>query len=162
MIKIGNIEITKSKAIANEMGRFFATIGYNTAMKGGNSETKIEDYLEKIPKECSTVFLTPCTVTEVTNLINNLPNKLSSGHDNVSNILVKKLKESLSVPLTIIFNKSLNEGIFPDSMKLAEVVPLFKGGNKYTLTNYRPISLLPIFSKLLEKNNVQQDVQFPD
>ena len=151
MIKVGNIEITESKLIANEIGKFFATIGYNTAMKGRNSKTSIEEYLKKIQNESSTMFLTPCTVIEVNNLINKLPNKFSSGYDNISNILVKRLEYLITVPLTIIFNKSLGEGVFPDSMKLAEVMPLFKGGNKYTLTNYRPISLLPLFSKLLEK-----------
>ena len=151
MIEIDNIEITESKSIANEMGKFFATIGYKTAMKGGNSKTNISNYLKKIPNETSTVFLTPCTVTEVITLIENLPNKISSGYDNISNMLLKKLLTSIVVPLTLIFHKSLSEGVFPDSMKLAEVTPLFKGGNKHMLTNYRPISLLPTITKLLEK-----------
>ena len=69
MIRIGNIEITESKFIANEIGKFFATIGYNTAMKGRNRKTKIEDYLKNIPNESSTVFLTPCTAIEVGNLL---------------------------------------------------------------------------------------------
>ena len=150
-IKVNNIEITDSKFIADEMAKFFATIGYNTAMKGEHGKKDISEYLRKIPKQSSTVFLTPCSVAKINKLIENLPNKTSSGYDDISNLLLKKLQSVLVYPLQIIFNKSLSEGIFPDSMKLADVIPLFKGRNKAVLTNYRPISLLPTLSKLLEK-----------
>ena len=66
-------------------------------------------------------------------------------------MLLKNLKDSIATPLFLIFNLSLSEGIFPDAMKLADVVLLLKGGNKCFLNNYRPISLLPTISKLLEK-----------
>ena len=52
--------------------------------------------------------------------------KNSSGYDNISNKLLKKLLPSLIEPLTIIFNKSLTEGVFPEAMKRADVVPLYK------------------------------------
>ena len=65
--------------------------------------------------------------------------------------LFKSLKNSLVSPLAIIFNKSMNTGIFPNIMKKAEVIPLFKGGSKLVTSNYRPISLLLTISKLLEK-----------
>ena len=120
-------------------------------MKGRNSKIDIRNYLNKIPIEKSSVFLAPCTVTELNNLIENLPNKMSSVYDDISNIILKRLKGCLAAPLTIIFNKSLHEGVFPDSMKLAEVVLLFKVRNRTILTNYHPISLLPTISKLLEK-----------
>ena len=57
----------------------------------------------------------------------------------------------MSNPLSIIFNKSLEEGVFPEDMKLADVVPLFKSKDRNECTNYRPISLLLTISKLLEK-----------
>ena len=66
-------------------------------------------------------------------------------------MLLKKLKESIITPLSVIFNKSLEEGIFPEKMKLADVVPLFKSQDRTECTNYRPISLLLTISKLLEK-----------
>ena len=50
-----------------------------------------------------------------------------------------------------ICNLSLSSGVFPDDMKIAKVIPLFKAGDKCFFTNYRPISLLPQFSKVLEK-----------
>ena len=79
------------------------------------------------------------------------PHKTSSGHDNISNVLLKKLSPSIIHPLCILFNKSMEEGKFPETMKHADVVPLYKSGDQYECTNYRPISLLLTMSKLLEK-----------
>ena len=53
--------------------------------------------------------------------------------------------------LSYICNTSLGQGIFPDVMKIARIIPLFKSGDKQNVSNYRPISLLPQFSKILEK-----------
>ena len=50
-----------------------------------------------------------------------------------------------------IFNNSINTGIFPDNLKIAKVIPIFKSGDESLLTNYRPISVLPAFSKVLER-----------
>ena len=63
----------------------------------------------------------------------------------------KRIKEGIIAPLTLIINKSVQEGHFPSRMKIADVVPLYKSKNKTNKTNYRPISLLPTLSKLLEK-----------
>ena len=84
-------------------------------------------------------------------LITNLIPKNSSGYDNLSNKLIKKLLPALIDPLTIVFNKSLAEGIFPEAMKKADVVPLYKSKDHQDSNNYRPISLLLTLSKLLEK-----------
>ena len=64
--------------------------------------------------------------------------------------LVKQLIPYLVIPLEHIFNISLQTGVFPDGMKIARVVPLFKNGNINDFTNYRPISLLSQFSKILK------------
>ena len=53
--------------------------------------------------------------------------------------------------LTFIFNRSLQSGVFPDGWKVAKVIPLFKGGDREKVGNYRPVSLLPLPGKLLEK-----------
>ena len=85
------------------------------------------------------------------NLISKLPNKKSSGYDNVDNVILKQIKECISPVLAKIFNLSMLEGKFPDKMKLAEVVPLHKSKETFLLNNYRPISLLITILKLLEK-----------
>ena len=80
-----------------------------------------------------------------------MPSKKSSGHDNISNILLKEIIDNISEVLCIIFNRSLQQGEFPSTMKLAEVVPLYKSKEHFLETNYRPISLLTTISKVLEK-----------
>ena len=68
--------------------------------------------------------MNPCTTYKIKRLINSLPNKASSGHDNISNKLLKEIYEPLLPALDYIVNESLKLGIFPTVMKLAEVVPL--------------------------------------
>ena len=97
------------------------------------------------------MFLNPTSITQILTLIRKLPNKGSSGYDNISNLLLKSLADQIAVPLEIIFNKSLEEGLFPKKMKLADIVPLYKNKDKQECSNYRPISLLITHSKLLEK-----------
>ena len=97
------------------------------------------------------MFLTPCNIYKIKKLISELPNKYSSGYDNINNVLLKSIKDLIAHPLSIIFNMSLHEGFFPEAMKLAEVVPLFQNGSRLLLNNYRPISLLPTICKILEK-----------
>ena len=95
----------------------------------------------------------PTSQQEVCSMMESLPSKTSSGHNEVSNILLKSLKPSLTYPLTLIFNQSLYTGVFPQSMKAVEVIPLYKNKAIDQLANYRPISLLLTMSKVLEKNS---------
>jgi hypothetical protein len=64
--------------------------------------------------------------------------------------LVKELAEQIAVPLSVIFNKSLQEGVVPPDWKLANVSPIFKKGNRTSASNYRPISLTSIICRLME------------
>ena len=73
----------------------------------------------------------------------------SAGYDDISFIVVKKCFGVLHKPLLDIFNLSLQTDTFPDKPKFAWVTPLFKEGESYELENYRPISVLPCFSKIL-------------
>ena len=95
--------------------------------------------------------MTPTSCSEIERLITKLPNKKSKGHDDISNILLKRLKASISLPLEIVFNKSIKEGSFPENMKQADVIALYKSKEKHLVNNYRPISLLLTISKILEK-----------
>ena len=61
------------------------------------------------------------------------------------------LKAYISKPLEIVFNASISTGVVPSDFKIANVVPVFKKGSQSSLCNYRPISLISVFSKLLEK-----------
>ena len=80
-----------------------------------------------------------------------LPQKRSSGYDNIHNMLLKNLRFVVCETLTILINKSLGEGVFPSRLKKAIVTPLYKGKEQCLVTNYRPISLLITLSKVYEK-----------
>jgi len=88
---------------------------------------------------------------EVENVIKSLKPKNSSGYDAISTKLMKISYTFISSPLAHIRNKSLSSGIFPDRLKYAVVKPLFMKGGKSKISNYRPISILSPFSKVLEK-----------
>ena len=97
------------------------------------------------------MFLTPTSTTEITKLLESLPNKCSSSHDNVSNLLLKELVKQISPILEVLFNESLTTGQLPDKMKIADVVPLYKSKEHDIVDNHRPISLLLTISKVLER-----------
>ena len=91
------------------------------------------------------------TIDEVTDILNDLnPNK-ALGPDGIPTRVVRTCSEQLALPLTLIFNTSLQTGVFPSLFKRGNVVPIFKSGPRNEASNYRPISLLPIFSKVFEK-----------
>ena len=80
-----------------------------------------------------------------------LKNKLTAGIDEIPEYVVKQCIEQLKVPFANIYDASLESGIFPDKLKIVKVIPIHKKGGVREVSNYRPISLLPVFSKLLEK-----------
>ena len=135
-IKDSDIHHYTSKSISNAFGQYFANVGKNFADKIPVSSKSITEYINQIPNNPKSLFLSPTNELEIIRLISALPNKRSSGFDNVDNMLLKEFKFLLSEPLAILFNRSLQEGIFPNYMKLAEVVPLYKGKERNLTTNY--------------------------
>ena len=87
----------------------------------------------------------------VSKAIDKLKPKTSCGHDDISSKLLKCIKETIATLISIIINQSLYTGIFPDKIKLAKILPLYKKGENEVIDNYRPISLLPSISKLFER-----------
>ena len=150
-IKTNNISYYDAKNITNSLGEYFSTVGENYANKIPTSNKTIESYLGKIPINTNSIYLSPTDKNEIKKLIGKLENKHSSGYDKISNIILKRIQISITTPLEIIFNKSLESGIFPQKMKIADIFPLFKNKERNLCTNYRPISLLITVSKLLEK-----------
>ena len=80
-----------------------------------------------------------------------LKSKKSCGHDNLSMLFIKQIGLEISNPISILVNKSLESGIVPNIHKMAKVIPIYKSKEKDLFSNYRPISLLPSMSKILEK-----------
>ena len=96
----------------------------------------------------NSLYLVPTSSDEVLQIINSLK---SIGHDGISTRLLKQIQFAISTPLTVILNKSLENVEVPTPLKLAKVVPIYKAKENYIFNNYRPISLLPCISKVLEK-----------
>jgi len=91
------------------------------------------------------------TTYELEKIIKSLKSKNSHGYEEISNKIIKLSASFIISPLTYIGNEILKTGIFPDRLKYAIVRPIFKKGDKHKTSNYRPISLLTSFSKIIEK-----------
>ena len=150
-INVDGIIVEQSKEIANALADHFANIGKTLSDKLPQPKNLINRYINKIPTCPNSMYLNPTCPLEIDQIIKNMQNKKSSGYDNISNQMLKWLRPVIIQPLSIIFNMSMEQGIFPNNMKIAEIVPIHKGGDESQCNNYRPISLLITISKILEK-----------
>ena len=146
----GNIKLDTKKKIVEEFNTYFLSIGKNIASKIPNCNRTFESFLPKDPPQES-LFLNPTSVHEIIKYSCSLDPSKSCGADGISPKVIKQCIHSFVEPLCFIFNKSLYTGIIPNELKLAQVIPLYKKDNKNDITNYRPIAVIPIFAKLLEK-----------
>ena len=144
----GNI-ITDQKKVANKFNKFYTTIADKLVANLGKPATKYQDYL-KNPNEHS-IFLNETDHGEVASLIHKLDITKSGDIYGITPRLIKDAGPSMATNLSIIFNKSMESGIFPQLLKTAKVIPVYKAESKMIESNYRPISLLPIIGKLFEK-----------
>ena len=96
-------------------------------------------------------MLTPIDADEIISVTNSLLSKKSSGYDGITVDIMKRSIRCISEPLAKIFNISFETSEVPDLLKIAKVCPIHKGGKTDDFVNYRPISILPSFSKIMEK-----------
>ena len=111
---------------------------------------KFYDYLRNLQVEKS-FFLKPVVKQEIFDLILAFDNKKSLGPNSIPIYILKISNNLFSDLLTEIANLSFKTGIFPDLCKLSKIIPIFKIDDPMFCVNYRPISLLPIYSKIFEK-----------
>ena len=145
---IGNIldkddkKVENDETKANVFNEYFASvfkisINTSTSFIKRNYQSTLDD-----------MEITEDDVLKAISEIN--PNK-SIGPDNIHPKAIVECKLELSNPLTIIFNKSLNEGRIPEIWKTANVTPIYKSGTKEDPGNYRPISISPVCSNIMQK-----------
>ena len=101
--------------------------------------------------ESLSIFLHPTQVLEVYNAIMSLNSYKSLGYDNIPVYFIRSVAEILAYPLSILVNHSFELGYFPNCLKTANIISLYKSGDNSLPTNYRPISVLTCLSKILEK-----------
>ena len=141
--------VDDSLDIANSFNDFFVNVGPET-----------EKTIPKIPSKSPEQFLknrnqfefiiAHISVEEVVEIIASLPLK-ATGHASIPMKFLKIVADIVAIPLCKIINLSFSKGIFPELLKTAKVIALFKSGSTEELNNYRPISLLPVFDKIIEK-----------
>ena len=148
-ILINNTEFTDCKSIANAFNDFFSNIGRNLASSIPSGNASAMTFMPPAQEECT--YLSPTTSEEIEEEISKLNSTKATGPFSVPTKILKMIKGIISTPLEIIFNLSLSKGIVPDCFKLARVIPMSKNGSQMSLNNYRPISLLSVFSRILEK-----------
>jgi len=149
-INLNNHLITDQLEIVKHFAKYFANVGKAQSENIGYSNTNSEHYMNDCHVNSSAFFI-PTDYVEVCEIISNLKLSHSKGYDNLSSFELKKIKISIALPLTIIINRCLSEGVFPDVLKIAKVVPIHKAKSKAELSNYRPISILSCISRVLEK-----------
>ena len=137
------------RSIADGFNDFFVNVGPNLAKQIPLHDNKdIVDYMNTYNDK--SMFLLPVTEDEVKTVVNGCKNKVSTDSDDISMNLLKGVFDFVIKPFTYICNLSFVNGVFPNNMKTAKVVPLFKSGSKSNFSNYRPVSILSQFSKILK------------
>ena len=95
--------------------------------------------------------MTPTDASEIRQIIKSLQPKKTTSHENFSPLVIQVFGEQIAMPLSILINMSMCEGIVPDELKIAKIIPVHKSNAKDDISNYRPISLLPSIYKILGK-----------
>ena len=167
---VNNKKVTDSKEISDCFNNYFCTVGEQLSNNLAHSATSFKNYLPTASKR--SMFCSPTTNSEIEKIISSLKNNKSPGPDNIGPKIIKSIADIVTEPLSFIYNMSFAKGIVPHQLKISKVILVYKKGNRNSVGNYRPISLLNVFEKILEKlmykrlydylsvNNVLYDYQF--
>ena len=148
-LSIDGIELTGNLEISEAFNNYFSNIG------GRLAETipviDNSSPVSHITRTPNSIFLRPASVNEVLTIIHNLDGQKSCGPDNIPVNVVKSNAYSFASILAEAFIKIISTGVYPDCLKVARVIPVFKSGDACDPCNYCPISTLSILNKVLER-----------
>ena len=144
---INNHEISNKKEIANKFNEFFARVGDEIISNVSESEQHFTNYLSA-PNPQS-MYLDPTSPFDIINITSKIKTRNSQDANDISTKIMKNSIENVALPISHIINLTFLTGIVPKELKIAKVIPIFKSGNSSSFNNYRPISILPVFSKIL-------------
>eukprot|EP00733_Pompholyxophrys_punicea_P000795 Pompholyxophrys_punicea_v1_NODE_291_length_2358_cov_10.265740.p1 type:complete len:716 gc:universal NODE_291_length_2358_cov_10.265740:56-2203(+) len=151
-LKLDGAVISSPLMVASRLNTYFATIGSKSSALSSPMPQPPDPDPASPASRCAApdLVLPPCTPGEVSELIIGLKNS-SLDEMGIHSSFLKDGIEHLSSPLSFLINLSINTATFPDLLKVARVVLIFKTGARDDASNYRPISILPVLSKILEK-----------
>ena len=136
--------------LTNSFNNHFASLGENLASKIIQPQgTSYRQYLHG--NYSSSFFLRPTDRDEIYTIIMNMKSSHTSGADEICSTILKAIVNVILEPLVYCINLSLLSGQVPKMAKIARILPIYKSGDKNDINNYRPISILPTLSKVLEK-----------
>ena len=139
---------THGKDLANAFNEFFTNIGTSVQNENGTTNTCSSHHFDQVKSRFS--FKT-VSVSDVMKLLISLPCDKATGPDGVPAKVIPSIAHIIASPLTHIINHSLAKGVIPRQWKLARVTPIFKGGDNNIFGNYRPISVISVIGKIMEK-----------
>ncbi len=149
-IKDGSV-ISDPQQVVEYFNDFFVNIGETLAKSIPITSKTFYSYLDSTISYKNSFALYPTDALEIINIVNGFEDKRSYGVDHIPISVLKKCIVQVSEPLSILINCSLQSGRVPDLLKIAKVCPIFKSEASNIFSNYRPISVLPSFSKIFEK-----------
>ena len=147
-IKVGNNRSDNHNIIADHFNNFFTNVGITLDNKIPKADKDPLSFIQGTYEK--SIFLVPCDEYEVNKIIDKLKD-CATGWDEIPSTIIKENKRLLSGALVHIINLSLEQGYFPQQLKLANIIPIFKSGDEEEVGNYRPVSLLTTFSKIFER-----------
>ena len=148
--------LTEPKDIADSFNDYFANISssilQNMPAYNEYVNKDLEDFINAKTHINTTFEIPPVTEAYVLKQLQLLKDGKAVGLDGLSSRLLRIASPIIASPLTKLMNLSINTGLFPNDWKVAKVVPLHKKGSTNDRGNYRPVSVLPVLSKLLERH----------
>ena len=149
-ISIGNSVSSEPKVVANHFNDFFTCIADSIRDTIPPTNKSFSDFLRN--RNLHSIFLAPTTPEEIIKVITSFSLSKSTGPNSIPVKILKLLKHDISIPLSILINLSFETGVFPSTLKVSKVIPVYKNkGSPLEAGNYRPISLLSNIEKIFEK-----------
>ena len=160
-VEVDGLVLNDKQTIVNAFNTYFTSIGPDLASKVPvRDNINFEKFMKTRLKD--SFVLLPVTAHEIECEIQNLNASKSTGPYSIPCKLLKCLKLILSDPLAFLLNYSFTSGTVPDKLKMARVMPIYKKGDRKILSNYRPISILSIFNKIMERLTNNRLIDFFD
>ena len=146
----GANKLIDNQAIVDEFNSYFSNIA--TKLKSQNIQKPKCHFNTYLRSPCDkSIFFHPTDESEIISIIQQLNSTKSTDLDGISQYIIKQVLHFIAKPLVHICNLSFWSGKVPKNFKVGKLIPIFKKGDPHMFTNYRPITLLPCFSKILEK-----------